>query len=194
MKTSEQIDLISTALAIAQGKFTSVTKDKVNPHFKSKHATLDKIIEMAIPILSSEGIALIQAPSFVENRVIITTRLIHKSGQWLESEFSIKPSKDDAQALGSATTYGRRYALGAMIGVAETLDDDGNEATNPKKEDSAIQNLNKVYTGNSEDKRFLFAIMEKHGVTDTHLMTNINSRCVGKTIGSLEKIVIEMVG
>ena len=51
---------------------------------------------------------------------------MHESGQWLKSEIRIPlTNKKDAQEIGSACTYGRRYGLTAMVGLAQ-IDDDGN--------------------------------------------------------------------
>ncbi len=58
--------------------------------------------------------------------------LLHSSGQSVSAQFSM-PVKDasNPQAVGSALTYARRYALMAAIGVAPE-DDDGNTAAGPK--------------------------------------------------------------
>jgi hypothetical protein len=53
---------------------------------------------------------------------------MHTSGQWISSVFSMPVSKHDAQAVGSAITYARRYALAAVVGIAPE-DDDGNLAS-----------------------------------------------------------------
>jgi hypothetical protein len=72
--------------------------------------------------------------------VSVTTRLLHSSGQWIQFEpLSVPMSKADAHGVGSATTYARRYALGAALGlVAE--DDDANHATQqPAKAAEPVQ-------------------------------------------------------
>lgn len=43
---------------------------------------------------------------------------------------NIQPVKNDPQAVGSAITYMRRYALGAILGLNIEDDDDGNAAAN----------------------------------------------------------------
>jgi cell division septation protein DedD len=64
--------------------------------------------------------------------VTIETRILHKSGEWIADEgLYIPADKRNAQGFGSATTYGRRYALMALIGVAPDDDDDGNAASAP---------------------------------------------------------------
>jgi hypothetical protein len=58
---------------------------------------------------------------------IIETILAHSSGEWVSSTLAVPLTKSDAQGLGSAITYGRRYALAAIVGVCPA-DDDGEAA------------------------------------------------------------------
>ncbi len=129
MRTSETIDLIITALAKAQAEFEPVKKSKINPAFKSKYAELADIFDACKPALTKHDLAIVQSPSFAEGRIIVTTRLFHKSGQWLETCLSLRPAGDDAQKIGSAITYARRYSLSSLLGIAADEDDDGNAAS-----------------------------------------------------------------
>ena len=129
MRTSQNIDLLAAALVLAQGEFEGIEKNKVNPQFKSKHSNIDAVLEAARPTLSKHGLCLIQPLSYDLDSMIITSRLIHKSGQWIEELLHIKPIKDDPQGRGSAATYGRRYAAKAMLGLADE-DDDGEASMN----------------------------------------------------------------
>lgn len=131
MKTSDNIELIVTALASAQAEFESVKKSKTNPAFKSKYAELADIFDAVKPALTKYGLAIVQAPSFADGRITVTTRLFHKSGQWLETSLSLRPAADDAQKIGSAITYARRYSLSSLLGIAADEDDDGNAASFP---------------------------------------------------------------
>ena len=65
--------------------------------------------------------------------------MCHSSGQWVDSSYVMPVSKLDAQAVGSAITYARRYALAAMVGVAPEDDDGNNAAKNPPKPQSKSQ-------------------------------------------------------
>ncbi len=130
MKTSEQIDAIATAIVSAQAEIEAAPKDKVNPHFKSRYADLSSVWDACKKALGKYSIAVIQCPSTTPERYLrMTTRLLHKSGQWIENELDLKPMKDDPQAMGSAITYARRYALSSMLGVVSDEDDDGNAAS-----------------------------------------------------------------
>lgn len=144
MKTSEQIEKINEALALAQREYKPVVKNKVNPHFKNSYADLSSLIEATRDALSKYGLALTQSPLFQEGRLVVISRLLHKSGQWFETELSLKPQGDTPQALGSAITYGRRYSAEALLGVSSEDDDDGNEASNPNSDKQMIAQLREI--------------------------------------------------
>lgn len=128
MTHSEQIKDIATALAKAQAEIEGAKKDSTNPHFKSSYADLASVWDACRKALTGNGLSVVQGPMSDEGRVGVTTMLMHSSGQWLESTFFMRPTKDDPQGAGSALTYARRYALAAMVGVAPE-DDDGNAAS-----------------------------------------------------------------
>lgn len=125
---SENIAAISGALAKAQGVIEGAKKDSANPHFRSKYADLASCWDACREALSANEIAVIQAPGELADGVVeITTMLCHSSGEWFREVLPFPLPKVDAHGLGSAITYGRRYALAAMVGIAPE-DDDGNAA------------------------------------------------------------------
>lgn len=128
MQTSESINELATALAKAQGEITGALKDSANPFFKSKYADLASCWDACRAPLSKNGLAVIQAMDTTAEHCHLISRLIHSSGQWISSVTPIQPKDDTPQAMGSALTYARRYALTAMVGIAQ-VDDDGNAAS-----------------------------------------------------------------
>lgn len=126
MRTSENIDQLATALAAAQAEMKNAKPNKVNPHFKSKYADLAEIRDTVTPALSKHGIAVVNGTDATEGGLHVVTRLIHKSGQWIESRFPI--AYDKPQTMGSAITYGKRYNLAAVANIAADEDDDANAA------------------------------------------------------------------
>jgi hypothetical protein len=128
MTTSEQLNEIAAALAKAQGAMKNAALTKVNPHFRSKYADLAGIRDTVIPALTANGIAVVQTL----DADAVLTRLMHASGQWIESRCPI-PAQADMQKMGSAITYARRYSLSAICGIAADEDDDANAATVPAK-------------------------------------------------------------
>ena len=125
MEMSESILDLAKALTVLQGQLKTVPKDKVNPVHKSKYADLSAIWEMCRKPLADNGLSLVQTTEIAENNVILETTLLHSSGQWLRGKLSLNPAKLDPQGVGSSMTYGRRYAMCALLGIAADEDDDG---------------------------------------------------------------------
>lgn len=125
---SESIAKLSEALAKAQGEITGALKDSANPFFKSKYADLASCWDACRAPLAKNGLAVIQLAESDSEAVILTTVLSHLSGEWIEGRLRVTPKDATPQAFGSALTYARRYALTAMVGVAQ-VDDDGNSAS-----------------------------------------------------------------
>ena len=127
---------IATALAKAQAEMGKALKQANNPHFKSKYADLGNVMDACLPALNAAGIAVIQPTGEDEHGRFVETILIHgESGESLACRVPLIVAKNDMQGYGSAVTYGRRYGLMAMAGIAPE-DDDGNAAAKaaPKQE------------------------------------------------------------
>lgn len=119
---------LSAALVKAFAEIEGATKDKINPHFKSKYADIGSVIDAIKPILAKHDLAFTQHPQPSESGVIIETILHHAAGETLSMGTLFVPAnKNDAQGFGSALTYARRYALMTAFGVPAE-DDDGNAA------------------------------------------------------------------
>lgn len=132
MHTSEQINELAAALAAAQGEIKNATLNKINPHFKAKYADLAQIRDTVAAPLSKAGLSIVQGFSLLDGKPCFTTRLMHKSGQWIESTLPFAGDLANPQKAGSAITYYRRYCLAAMAGIAAEEDDDANAAAERK--------------------------------------------------------------
>jgi len=126
MRKSESIVKLSAALCKFHGAMGKVGKDSVNPHFRNKYASLSNIIEAVTPHLNAVGLTVVQMPT-TEG---LETLLLHESGEYISSLSTIA-AKDpmNPQAVGSAITYARRYAMGAVLSLNIDEDDDANAAT-----------------------------------------------------------------
>ena len=69
-----------------------------------------------------------QEPTVHDGLFAVITTLVHEDGSMIEFEPICLPMPKDAQALGSATTYLRRYSLVSQFGIP-VEDDDGRAAT-----------------------------------------------------------------
>jgi len=125
--------VFAKAFVAAQKATEAVHKANTNPAFKSKYADLAAVVEAVVPALNAAGVAVLQGPEFDGEMVTVETMLIHESGASCSSRMSIRPAKLDAQGVGSAVTYARRYALLAITGAAP-IDDDGAAASGPREE------------------------------------------------------------
>ena len=137
MQTSEKIGSIAAAMVKAQAEMPKLLADSDNPYYKSKYIALADLIKEVRPVLAKYGLAVIQGVSGDgEKAVIITTRIIHESGEWIEEAFTMpvvaKGSKEATpQDYGAAVTYARRYSLAGILGVASEEDDDANSISHP---------------------------------------------------------------
>ena len=133
MAKSEQINELALALSKVQGEIEGAIKDALNPHFKSKYADLTSCWDACREQLNKHEIAVVQSNDDTDTHLCLTTTLIHKSGQWIDGTLKMERKVDDkgarrdmnAQQIGSAITYFRRYALCSMIGICPE-DDDAN--------------------------------------------------------------------
>jgi len=129
MITSDSITKIAPALLTAQRAITFAVKDAKNPHFKTTYADLSSVIDAVKPALNEAGIVFLQMPAPSDrDSLALTTRLIHESGEWIESTATCPLQKSDPQGYGSAVTYLKRYSLASAVGLYQE-DDDGNAAS-----------------------------------------------------------------
>lgn len=138
---SEQIDKLVSALAKAQGQFLPIGKDKsakivskkTGAQYSYDYADLGTILASVRKPLAENGLAIMQPVAIGDGVVHITTLLAHESGQWIDAGLTMPVGdRDDARSVASAITYGRRYSLIALIGVAPSDEDDDGEATSVK--------------------------------------------------------------
>jgi hypothetical protein len=124
---SEAIAEIAKALSKFQGQLQPAIKDSTNPFFKVNYADLASVWEAARKPLSDNGLSIVQGIEGQLPSAIAWTLLLHTSGEWIRSEIPLLVSKPDAQGIGAALTYYRRYGMAAILGITQE-DDDGNTA------------------------------------------------------------------
>lgn len=122
MQTSPEIDQLSAALFTLQGKLKPITRSKVvkTGKYEFRYAPLDSIMEMLTPLMQEAGLMLAQAV----DADVLTTRLLHKSGQWMQSETHLNREHASMQGFGGEVTYKRRYAASALLGIVSDDDND----------------------------------------------------------------------
>lgn len=155
---STELGALAKSLAAAQAAMTNAKLDAVNPHFKNRYATLSSVRAAVTPTLAAHGLALVQTfePHGADGVCVVTT-LMHESGQWLRSRLYLPVGKKDAQGFGSAISYGRRYALAAICGIAADDDDDGEGAVREPSNGTAKPSAAKAIAQASTEAEERFA-------------------------------------
>lgn len=150
MNQSENINELAMALSKAQGEMQAAIKDSVNPFFKSKYADLGSVWDAARPVLSKNGLCIMQTTEMMGEKIVMITTLAHTSGQWMKSILPLNPSKNDTQGVGAAITYLRRYSLSALVGVVCDDDDDGETAVGRGKTNNQSTQNSDQYISKSQ--------------------------------------------
>jgi hypothetical protein len=139
MSQSESIIKLMTALSKFQEACPVVPKNKKN-HNKGFYAGLEDIMGTIRTPLREAGLVISQLPG----DGTLDTLLAHfESGEFVSSTITLSAAnKDNPQAVGSALTYARRYALAAVLGLPIGEEDDDAEGAivpkpkaTPKKDD-----------------------------------------------------------
>jgi hypothetical protein len=128
---SETIGALAAALSKAQADITGALKDSSNPFFKSKYADLASCWDSCRKQLAANGLSVIQTTRMTEHGLLLVTTLAHSSGEWIGGEMPVLTKDASPQGQGSGLTYARRYALAAIVGLAQ-IDDDAEAAQGRK--------------------------------------------------------------
>lgn len=124
---SQDIHLnIYQAILAASVNFGSLEKDSENPYLKSKYLSLAALFKAVRPALTDQGVLITGCIRLLPQGWVIETTLVHVlTGEKLESQFPVEDTSP--QKIGSTRTYGERYNLLQLLGIA-AADDDGNSA------------------------------------------------------------------
>lgn len=106
----------------------------VGGQVRSKYARYEDIMRAIKPVLTANGFAITFQTKNEGNTIEVTGVLMHCEG-WREQTSMALPydssgSKNAVQAIGSSTSYGKRYVLCSLLNIATgDEDDDGQLAT-----------------------------------------------------------------
>ena len=125
--SSVEIKELATALAKAQADFGIALFNKVG-HFKNNYADFTMVVQASRPALTKNGLSVVQIVADTDDGKWLITKLIHISGEWMQSKIRILPVRNDVQAIASAVTYMKRMCYVTLIGVVVGDEDDDGEA------------------------------------------------------------------
>jgi hypothetical protein len=206
MKIDGDAKLIAAAFVKARGAMdATVTKDAKGNY--GKYATLAAIVEATAEHLAKHGLAVIQEASLLDSGVMIETWLIHESGATIQfAPLTMPLAQRTPQAVGSATTYGRRYALAAICGLAPD-DDDGQAAEDAAKPQASaakpqpraklsddqletLQTVGRTYYGDAWGKEQA-RLSEKVSTGAVNRIADLMPQDADKLINGLQKKIAE---
>lgn len=132
------------ALLAFQAEVRVLKRNQRNEFTGSDYLDMAGLLEAVGAALTAAGLVLIQSPTLhveADGRYSIemATSIVHaESGGALTNTFRCPVRSPEAQAVGSAVSYARRYAAMALLGLAserDSLDDDGNAACGRRRDD-----------------------------------------------------------
>jgi hypothetical protein len=163
MNTSTEIAQLSAALVHAQCEIPNIALDKTVQYkgVNFQYASLSNIIANTKPTLAKHGLVVVQYPKTSESMLCVVTRLLHSSGEWLESELSAKVNLEDPKLIGSWLSYLRRYSMTALLGISHESDMDA-------------KTIETLYDGSDDHKRWLRDILSPMGVNSAEALRSIH--------------------
>lgn len=180
MKKSDSIVELSKALTQAWKGINNpkhnqkvTVRTKKGGQYDFQYTDLTGILDEIKPHLSKNGISVLQNTftEFAEGHLLVsvTTKLLHESGEWIESKpLSFPVGENDIQTMGGLVTYMKRYSLSAMLGISTEADDDGNVASGntatfkaSNKQLDFIDNLLRKKVSDTHDYKTLYDGLKK---------------------------------
>lgn len=105
-------------------------------HGNIKYALWEDINEMIKPVLGNHGFSLSFRTGQADGKIIVTGVLSHRDGHSEETTMHLPTdtsgSKNAVQAVGSSTSYGKRYTAQALLNLTSRGDDDDGQAAGAK--------------------------------------------------------------
>ena len=200
MKTSDQINEISEALSKARDSFQDISKNKTatvkgetkagKPYeYSYKYADLPEVFGAVNKSLSDNGLSITQGC----DTGLVITRLIHKSGQWIETYYPMSVKDQTMQGLAAGWTYSRRQAINGILGVSSEEDTDGDHKKPQESQDRKLREPEKLKNAAPQlfmtDSRIkaLFAVTKQAGWSEDQLRAFVKAQFGYDSMKSLKQ-------
>ncbi|WP_085598691.1 ERF family protein [Pseudomonas sp. B10(2017)] len=136
----------NAAMAAMQSDIPSIAERGaivVNGQKRSDYATFEDINDVIKPIMQTHGFAITFKVENVPAGLSVTGILMHRAGH-RESTTMLLPldtsgSKNAVQAVGSSTSYGKRYVMSALLNLTTRGEDDDGHAAVPTANVTSVQ-------------------------------------------------------
>lgn len=128
--------LLAKALAALQTDLPELRKGetaevltKSGGKYSYSYADLADCSKVIMPKLGAVGLSFSSKPTIVDGQFVLVYTLRHSAGEADQGIYPLPdPTRHSPQEIGSAITYGRRYSLCAITGLAPGGDDDDGAA------------------------------------------------------------------
>lgn len=136
----------NAAMAAMQSDIPSIAERGaivVNGQKRSDYATFEDINDVIKPIMQQHGFAITFKVENIAQGLSVTGILMHRAGH-RESTTMLLPldtsgSKNAVQAVGSSTSYGKRYVMSALLNLTTRGEDDDGHAAVPTANVTSVQ-------------------------------------------------------
>lgn len=136
----------NAAMAAMQSDIPSIAERGaivVNGQKRSDYATFEDINDVIKPIMQAHGFAITFKVENAPGGMSVTGILMHRAGH-RESTTMLLPldtsgSKNAVQAVGSSTSYGKRYVMSALLNLTTRGEDDDGHAAVPTANVTSVQ-------------------------------------------------------
>lgn len=119
--------------------------ERAKGHGTIKYATLEDISDIVKPIMKASGFAISFKVEHSANGLSVTGILMHRAGHREETTMLLpldtSGSKNAVQAVGSSTSYGKRYVMCALLNITTRGEDDDAYSAAPSASEPTITDI-----------------------------------------------------
>ena len=191
LSTSENVSNLFEAFCKAQSEIGHVEKDKTVDFFAKgrrvnfRYTSLDALIVAIKKPFKDNNLAFMQIPINSGSGITVGTRIMHSSGEYMASSFSLQSKSTDPKDIASVITFASRYSLKSMVGIAgDDLDLDS----------LAEAQASNSYDGSEPDKMWLRDILSAAGIVDASEQGKVHKGLLDRSMEKSEKSVMTLVG
>lgn len=116
--------------------------ERAKGHGTIRYATLEDISDIVKPIMKANGFAISFKVEHAANGLSVTGILMHRAGHREQTTMLLpldtSGSKNAVQAVGSSTSYGKRYVMCALLNITTRGEDDDAYSAAPSTSEPVI--------------------------------------------------------
>lgn len=134
----------NAAMAEMQCEIPTIA-ERAKGHGTIKYATLEDISDIVKPIMKANGFAISFKVEHTAAGLSVTGILMHRSGHREQTTMLLpldtSGSKNAVQAVGSSTSYGKRYVMCALLNITTRGEDDDAYSAAPSANEPVITDI-----------------------------------------------------